>query len=787
MTQGLTTVVSLVLLVFWVRFLDRTYAVKDWFFWDLLKIWGYLAFLSVACGGVGATALERLGSFENTSPLARLALALPLGLVVFALGMYLGGALTVLGPVFAIVWPALMLAVGAPALVRAWRAFASEDPPRLGTPVLLVIVAGGACVLFLMVQALSPNTLNYDATWTHVVIAQNYAREGRLLANPGDWVQNVPHLASLVYTWVYMTPGLNPAPLRWIGILQAEWTIFLWTLVGVSALAAWFADRARLPGGWAVFFLFPSIFVYDSSMGGAADHVMAVFPCAIMLAAMHLWLRFERGPAVVLGVLMAGAALTKMQAAYVIAPVLVLLGARWFQVVIRLRRGANHELPLRQVLLAPAVLAVTAILVVSPHFIKNYIQYGNPFFPFMQDVFASVPTVPDAALLVNTLFADWRHRAPSALSSRLLEALKLLFTFSFDPHYSFIGPRPYFGSLFTVFLALLPFIQRARRLWIGAFVGCGAIFFWAMNYWVDRNLQTFLPILVATTAAIIVRAWAIGRLVRMGIAALVGLQLVWGVDLMFSGQDRFAAGVSMIRSGFDGRAKNRYDEFRRDYIRLGESLPQDALVVMHNSHNTLGINRRILLDWIGFQGAIDYRSMRTPRDVYDQFRALGVTHVVYLLGNHGAASKQEDVLFSAFAHLYGGPKQSFGGLQVFAMPTTPPPVTGPWKVAVMDIGPYQNGVYEVSDLSNCEWAPPSMQRVVTPRAPLEPAEGVAASLAQVDAVLVGGVAGRDPIVSEILRREFPVVAHYPGFVVHIRTNRAMPAALLNSAGSGGGS
>ena len=58
--------------------------------------------------------------------------------------------------------------------------------------------------------------------------------------------------------------------------LHLEFTIFLWTLVGVAAAVNWMA-REGVRGAWAVYFLFPGIFVYDGSLGGASDHYLALF------------------------------------------------------------------------------------------------------------------------------------------------------------------------------------------------------------------------------------------------------------------------------------------------------------------------------------------------------------------------------------------------------------------------------------------------------------------------------------------------------------------------------
>jgi hypothetical protein len=281
--------------------------------------------------------------------------------------------------------------------------------------------------------------------------------------------------------------------------------------------------------------------------------------------------------------------------------------------------------------------------------------------------------LPDAAFQIDYLFADWRWHPPVALGERLKAAVLLVFTFSFKPHYTFGDDRPLFGSLFTLSLGLLPLLPRARRLWFGAYVGAGALFAWAFTFWVDRNLQTFAPLLAAVTAAILIRAWSLGWVARVGVAALVGTQLVWGGDLYFSGSERIADALSLIKSGIDGKSKDRFHGYRRDFVALGGALPKDATVLLHNKFVMLGIDRRVLLDAEGFQGLIDYRSFTTPRDMYERLRAVGVTHVAWR-GSEAGASLQADVIYHLFTAFYAGKPRKFGSLG--ACPHAPRAATG---------------------------------------------------------------------------------------------------------------
>src|SRR5205823_946597 len=139
-----------------------------------------------------------------------------------------------------------------------------------------VIAFGVLCLGLLYLQCLTPEGISYDARWYHLPIAQDYAREGRIVPFPADYPRCYPHLSSLIHTWGFLVPGLS-APLRWMLALHSEFCLFLWTLAGVAAGVAWLVEKTRVNGAWVAFFLFPGIFVYDSHIGGGADHVAAFF------------------------------------------------------------------------------------------------------------------------------------------------------------------------------------------------------------------------------------------------------------------------------------------------------------------------------------------------------------------------------------------------------------------------------------------------------------------------------------------------------------------------------
>jgi hypothetical protein len=811
-------------------FLGRTYPVKDWLFWKVGMLWGWGLFLSLACVSFGHLVLSRALKVTGLPTLETVVNSAALGLIGFVFGLYLGGAAHLFNPIFAVALPAVMLASGARPLVHfirerraAWAALprvaAGDAEPR--SPIAdslrsalggLAVAGGVACVVFVYLGTFTPDAINFDASWVHIPIAVDYARAGKLIAFPADYARDVPHLKSMVDTWAFLVPGLTlpgkDPQLRWMMLLHLEFFIFLWTLAGVAAAVRWLlevpgTDDARTPrGAWAALFLSPAIFVYDNNLGGAADHYLAFFVIPFFLAAMRAMDRFDRRYLLLAGAFSGGALLTKYQAVYIIVGVGIPVGLKWaifaFQRLLRTwraRRPSISPVPVpvpepdlipvlppapapaddlptwRDLWTAALAFAVALAVVSSPHFIKNLIFYHNPVYPFAQDVFkSSTPTVPQASYLFEWLFKDYRWRPHGTLIQNLAEAVKLCFTFSFDPHYSFTKNVPNTGSLFTLTLPLLLFVRAPRRLWLGVAAGFGCLFMWAMTYRVDRHLQTIMPLLMATTGAVLVRTWEMGWAARAGLLPLVGLQLIWGGDaIVYSSQSRVKSAIDMIRSGYDGGRENRFN-FRADFREIGKYLPPDARLLMHSYRPNLGIERDVLMDWAGQQGLFSYEPLKSPRDVHAMWRAAGITHLLHLPSRE-SPSRQEDVLFHDYLVHYTTKNKRFGGYEIVDIPAeAPPPPSRPYRVLVVGLTGYKDGLYPVEALNTYEAVPKHLLRWAAPMTPLTKDVALASTLVDgAEAVLLGAKPDLDAAVKQQIETLFPIsVAKGRTSTIHYR-------------------
>jgi len=769
-------------------FLNGVRPVSEWLFTQLALIWAYDIYLTLACASFGFVFVERVGGRSNLPFLEKIALALPCGLVAFVVGMYVGGFCGWYGRTFALVLPLVLFVSGAGRLVEASHDYLRrEGRARPPSPLHALALGFGISALGLVyLGLLTPDAVNYDAAWNHLVIAQDYARARRIVPLPGDWVKNVPHLGSIVNTWAFLVPGLKPAPVRWMQALHNEFTTFLWSLLAITVAVRRIAERPSARAAWPALFLFPSILVYDGNMGAAADHYLAVFSVPVLLTGLYFLESTTWRRGILLGWLAGGALLTKLHAVYLLIPLALALCVKLVRLACARLQQPNDP-RLRWAIQAAVVAGLTAGGLLALHFGKNAVFYKNPFYPMAQGSFASEPTLPDAQLQMDYIFGDWHYHPPRELSERLISAVKMIFTFSFVPHYSFMGDVPTFGSLYTLLLPLVLFLKRARRLRFAVAITLAALFTWANTFWVDRSLQTFMPTLATVTGALIVRGWEQGLLLRVPLALLIGLQVVWGGDYFFSGHKRIENSMALIRSGMEGRAHERFAEYRREYRALGASLPKKALVMLHNSHGMLGIDRPVLLDWAGYQAVFDYRLYKTPRDLHHRLEQLGVSHVVFLPGARQAPTLQEEVIFGAYATLNSQKTRRFGHLHVFPVSAEPAPLARPLKVLVLSAADYESGLYPVEALASNRELPPELQQKAGPELPASRAEDALLLLDKADAVITGDVKRMDKAVRAALSEHFQWIPTHPHLTVYLRKVQGVGDATATGIAVKGGS
>ncbi len=764
---------SLIGLVIYARHVHTIYPLQEWLAWPLLAVWGYTALANLTWFSIGALITGRWLRQRDLPHLERAVLSMAVGVLAFTELMYVAGAVGLYGPWFALGLAGASILAGARELALWWRRYREAPPPEqqpAGSLLLLLWAVGGALTFILYLGVFSPDAVNYDASWCHLTVAQDYARTGRIVAFPGDYSKNVPQLAALLRTWDFSVPGLSPV-LRWMLCLHQEFGLFVWTLAGVAAAVRFIARDQSVRGAWVGFYLFPIIFVYDHNLGGAADHIAAFFTLPGLIAAGRLLERLELGRGLALVACMAGGFLTKYQSFYWILPLAVVVAVVWVRGLSRARTApllpAGRS---RALLTLPVWLSLAFALLVLPHFLRNWLFYRNPLYPFAQQIFTGTrPTIDDAIFLFNNIFIDLNWVPEGSAWSRLLHALELSMTFSFTPHYSFTNYVPVFGSLFTLLLPAVLCIKERRYVLLAAFVGMATLLLWGYTFNVDRNLQVFMPILVATTSALILGVARLGWIARAALAPLVAFQIVWGADATFySSKVRIESALNLIASGFERKARQRFQGYRAAFLEISRSLPLDARVLLHMSHINLGINRELVLDWAGYQSLISYSKVRGPGELLELYRRLGITHLLYSPGERPDSSLQGEVAFQALVRWLGRPTAQAGGLRLLELPLAGPPAEPPYQVLLLDVSGYGSGVFPIERLRTVEYLPPS-QRHYEESTESAPTTAADLNALQVDVVVTGVGAKLNRAQKAFLQSSFvPVVTYSRFYTVYLR-------------------
>jgi hypothetical protein len=678
-------------------------ALNDWLLPRYLAAWGGAALFGLSSYAVG---LRIVGALWNPSDLrpGRRVLAIAAGVLVFVWGTFLVGICGGLGTFFFLAWPAVLLLIGLEPLAREGAAVWSALVDRrwqLSWMDALALVLGAIAFFAMYLPMLSVDNLNYDARWYQLAYAEHYTAAGGIVRLPEGPLQGAaPQLAILLYTWAWQLP--NSAMFDRIELcLHVELLLTCVTIVSIPTLVQLLRPGVRAtPIAALAFFLFPQIFMYDTGIQGAADHVAAFWSIPIWVALILFWKKLGWREATLVAIPIAGLALTKNSAVATLVPILLalLIRAGW-----RARSGVGVAVA------ELGRLLVLGLAFTTVHWLKNVIFYGDPVYPVLGNLFPTHPWTVDSAHRLQ-VFVDDNFKPVASFSINLRNAFKALWEYHYAPGYNygdFHGGHPAFGSLFAASVLVLPFLRGTKRIWGLALlihVGLLAWFYMAHN---ERFLQPAIPWMAAVTAATLGLAWASGSwLLRVGVVALIGAQVAGQADIPFFPTHRmngrstpFASTVELLGAGYRGDAAARTHVFK-EWEQIGALLPIDAKVLVHDWPLRFGIRRQTVTDiMFGVQYGISYGHLGSLEALHEKFKEMGVTHVAWYSGVIDTNdSISGELLFRAYTHATTF-QRTAAGWNVGTLPETPPKDVG-HSVLVIGCGsPFKTGLYELSDLN----------------------------------------------------------------------------------------
>lgn len=671
--------------------------VQHWLVWRYLLYWLVTLGWGSCCLALGCWLSRQL--LSRAVPLVeRTTLSFALGVFAFSLAVFVLGLLHALHTLTFFLLPLACFWLGFRDLQRTIGQLRRVPlTPRSwpGMSTLALAAFGLLAIGLLYFQILSPEGFSFDVRWYHIPLAQRYALSGAIGPSPeGFWMAAYPQLCSYLYTWAFLIPrSLLFDRLELCAHL--EFLLFLATLAQIPVLVRRLVPRLDVRLSWVVLLLFPGIYLYDSNLHAGADHVAGFWAIPIALCGLGAWRRFHTRNALSCAVFLSAAALTKYTALTLVVPAALALTARacWL-------RWARGE---RQVSRAFWLLVASALVLTAPHWLKNWLWYGDPAYPALHGVLSLHPWGEDAASRFGYL-QDMNRVVPLTWQG-LLDALGVMFSFSFVPHdwAQLHGDVPVFGSLFTLTLFCVPFLKEGRRLlWL--YTGAmAAVFVWCFLNRFDRYLQTILPWMAAATAACLWRVWQEGQAVRLALLPLIGLQIGWGGDVPFI-RSHNLVGDSPVRQVADFLQSGYAQKEHRLRVyeplnSIGKAFPADAVVLAHDIITILGIDRNWVTDL--HQSQISYGRLLTPRAIHRQLAQLGVSHLLWPNWSIGRDSLAGDLAFLNYVVHHTVDQQTFGPHTVARLPDAgPADAEGELQVVLFGCNtPYASGLYGLSQLT----------------------------------------------------------------------------------------
>jgi hypothetical protein len=373
--------------------------------------------------------------------------------------------------------------------------------------------------------------------------------------------------------------------------------------------------------------------------------------------------------------------------------------------------------------LGPIVAAGTTLVLAAPWWLRNWVWYHDPIYPMAQRFFGGTPWSEDAPYLLQRLATPTAFtvggmplRAREGTLDGTLTAIadywRELYTWG-----DFTGGQPVFGFVFLVSLIALPFVRRAKLLWLAALLAHLGLVVWFNMKHEMRYLSILVPVMSAFVAAIAATVWAQGRTpLRLLLVGAVVAQLQIYGDLPFRRTSRTNGRRSPVEAGVDALARPNANASVVDlWAPVNSMLPPDAVVLLHGIEPGLGLERQSVTDIPGLQFGLDFGRLGSVPALWRKLREVGVTHVLWPIETEQLDSLTGESLYRALTTRLVGTK-TIGPWLIGELPPEAPPDAGNGLLYVGCSGLYKTGLYTLADLAQPVPNWPTQFPEVTPRA-----------------------------------------------------------------------
>lgn len=567
----------------------------------------------------------RLLHIKTESPLESNVFGIGLGLGVLAYLVLMIGLAQWLNPLSILIVTALMAIFAFPDLrdllkevVGGLRSTVGSKLKAADALITLSTVALGGVAL---VAALAPPSgLEWDSLAYHLAVPKLYLQHHGIYYVKFTSHSNFPFLTEMLYTIGLAFGSTALAKLF-------HFSMYIATTAGLYSLGR---RHLSATAGKVAALLFMSVPVVLYEAGVAyADITMGFYVLLATYALLNWEERDSRGWLVICG-LMSGLALgTKVLTA---VPIFIMC----LIVLIRCGRSCQWGRGLK----LGWMVGLISILIGCVWYIKAYVYTGNPFYPFLYNIFGGRNWSAFAAHQYQI------EQASFGKGKAFQDLLVLPWNLLVNGIYFSNAPNPQSPNIFTLigpaFVGLIPaYILKGKLTRTIADISLIALAFvgaWFIMMQHSRYLITVIPLLCIVAAAAVDmanREWRTCRFVVNGFVALcVTLSLLSG-GAMSAMCGRAAFGLEP-RDDYISRTLDVYDA--ESYI--NDQLPAKAKIVLFDEVRGFYLDRDYIWGNPGHHELIPWSTFKTGTDMVTWFKKEGFTHA---LVNWKFAGKNDDL------------------------------------------------------------------------------------------------------------------------------------------------
>ena len=593
-----------------------------------------LGILSVGfCVGRRVTRILSLsfsGAAEEISVSTMLGVGI-IGLVMLCLG--LAGQLK----------PIAVLASFALLVVLAWReagqlraslkqAIVSATATRTRSTTLAALFI--VLVIVLSLRAMTPPHAPDEAIY-HLSVTERFVEEGRVFPVVDNWAGNSPLLIHMVYAVCLLAKADTAAKLL---------SLLLAVICALSMYAFSARFLTRRAGVVAMFGFFGAGMIAEVAVTSRIDVSLA----GMLFLATHAMVTYfetnERGwlygSAILSGL--------SLGVKYTAGIYIFLLGIMYLLESL-LRR--QHQLT--TIIKRGAVYSVIVAAVASPWFIKNFVWFGNPVYPFITGEVAEFGAGlryfnAEDQIKLNDHLDRARGEMPGLVGEREAELAKAaarqvnrhplrFWEYFTDPDAYNMDEDFHYPNYLFVVSPLMIFVRRSR--WLNWLAGFSVLFFLAVTYesWIARILIPIYPALTLISAFTITelaaRAGLRAKPEKAGSVVTILSVIALAITLGPTSLRAITQSVSTNDQNFFAGGLSRTAYMMQFYYyppcAFINSLPESSRVMMIGAQTSYDLRRDYIADvnWDSTEWRRLLIRNRSVEDLNEDLKSRGVTHV----------------------------------------------------------------------------------------------------------------------------------------------------------------